>query len=95
MDPAVRKELDTLLVMVGNWKDDMIRIAGGEDGWEFLAKDMFGEIEESVFPYLRRMLECMYITKEECAEFTNQCFQQVERLAEHLKPVNTNGEVKR
>ena len=89
MDPAVRKELDTLLIMVGNWKDDKIRIAGGEDGWEFLAGNLKEEIEDHMLPYVRRMLECGYINQEECTEFTNECFQQVEQLAEHLKPVKT------
>ena len=87
MDPAVRKELDTMLGMVVNWREDKMRMAGGENGWDFLAKDLTEEIEEHIYPYVRRMLECNYITVTELSDFLNLCFAEVTLLADHLKPV--------
>ena len=86
MDPAVRKELDDMLMMVRAWMDDKIIAAGAEDGWEFLAHDLSEEIDDHVCPYIRRMLECNYITGEESAEFLNACYENVNMLAEYLKP---------
>src|SRR4030042_6936 len=74
MDPAVRKELDTLLTMVMAWTSDKIRIAGTESGWDFLAGDLHEEIGDHVCPYIRRMRECKYITREECGEFLEACY---------------------
>ena len=87
MEVKVRNELDTLLRMVTAWRDDKIRMAGGEDGWDFLVGDLAGEIEEHVYPYVRRMCECKYITAEEQGGFLDQCFAHVRLLAEHLQPV--------
>ena len=87
MDPAVRKELDTMLGMVEAWRMDKIRLAGGENGWDFLAKDLREEIEEHIYPYVRRMLECRYITTNELSDFLTACFAEVTLLADHLKPV--------
>ena len=92
MRPEVRKELDTLLTMVAAWRDDKIRIAGGEDGWDFLAGDLHEEIGDHVCPYIRRMFECKYITDEECWEFLNACYEHVNLLAEYLKPVEREEE---
>ena len=86
MDSKVRKELDDILMMVGAWRDDKITIAGAEDGWDFLASDLSEEIDDHVCPYARRLIECKYITEEECAEFLNACYENVNMLAEYLKP---------
>ena len=86
MDAKVRKELDDILTMVGSWRDNKILIAGAEDGWDFLAGDLSEEIDDHVCPYIRRMLECNYITGEESAEFLNACYENVNMLAEYLKP---------
>ena len=85
MDAKVRKELDDILSMVMTWTSDKVRIAGSESGWDFLANELSEEIDDHVCPYLRRMLECKYITNEECGEFLNACYENVNLLAEHLK----------
>ena len=86
MNPRVRKELDDILTMISAWKDDKIRIAGTEDGWEFLEQELSEEIDDHVCPYVRRLLECKYITGEECGEFLNACYENVNMLAEYLRP---------
>ena len=87
MDAKARKELDDMLRMVRAWMDDKIRIAGAETGWDFLASDLAEEIDDHVCPYARRLVECEYITGEECGEFLAACYENVNLLAEHLKSV--------
>jgi len=79
MDPAVRKELDDMLMMVRAWADDKIITAGAEDGWEFLAQELSEEIDDHVCPYARRLVECKHITSE-------ACYANVNMLAEYLRP---------
>ena len=92
MDAKVRKELDDILNMVMAWTNDKIAIAGGEDGWDFLAGDLSEEIDDHVCPYIRRMVECKYITNEECGEFLEACYVNVNMLAEHLKSAEVQDE---
>jgi len=84
MDAKVRKELDDLLSMVGHWKTDKLRQAGNEPGWEFLARDLMEEIDDHVAPYVRRLVECGYITEGERALFLDACLTQVHELSMHL-----------
>ncbi len=96
MEQGVRRELDDMLLMVANWRADMERTAGNEEGWGFLARDLAGEIEEHVYPYVRRLHECKYIDEGELGEFLSQCFENVRLLAVRLSPAeggvqNGNG----
>jgi hypothetical protein len=86
MEQKVRRELDDMLLMVANWRADMERIAGNEEGWGFLVRDLAGEIEEHIYPYLRRLHECKHIDEKEGGEFLVQCFEHVRLMAEHLCP---------
>jgi len=86
MDPAVRKELDDMLMMVRAWADDKIITAGAEDGWEFLAQELSEEIDDHVCPYARRLVECKHITSEEHMDFMEACYANVNMLAEYLRP---------
>jgi len=84
MDAQVRRELNDLLMIIDHWRDDYIRIAGGAEGYGFLVADLAQEIEEYVYPYVRRMRECQYITDEELGAFLNQCYERVTSLAGQL-----------
>jgi len=86
MEEQVRKELDTLLSMVSAWKDDKISQANAENGWDFLVGDLMEEIGDHVAPYVRRLVECEYITEGDRATFLANCMVHVDQLAEHLAP---------
>lgn len=80
MDPRVRAELDTLLAMVTAWKDEKVRYITPEGGDDYLVADLSEEIVRDVYPYVRRMWECEYLTQEEMGEFLNRCHDIVASL---------------
>ena len=84
MEDEVRKELETLKGMVLNWKKDYLGWAPSDGGGEFLARELMEEIETHVYPYVRRMFECNYLTQSEVNEFLEDCYGQVEDLHDTL-----------
>jgi hypothetical protein len=84
MEDEVRKELETLKGMVLNWKRDYLGWAPPDGGGEFLARELAEEIGTHVFPYIRRMYECNYLTQSEVNEFLEGCYSQVEDLHDTL-----------
>lgn len=82
MEARIRQELDTLQKMVGHWKDDYIRLIDPLGGNDYLTQDFRTEIEEHLYPYIRRMYECGYITKEELSEFFDRCLEEVRGFRE-------------
>ena len=85
MEKRVQEELDSIAMMVGNWRDSYTRMITGSGGEGFLVSDLVGEIEESVFPYLRRLRECEYITIEEESAFIERLFENVDRLTHEIE----------
>ncbi len=84
METEVRKELETLKGMVLNWKKDYLGWAPPDGGGEFLAQDLAEEIETHIYPYIRRMYECNYLTQSEVNEFLEDLFGQVTELRNAL-----------
>ncbi len=87
MEENVRKELETIKGMVLNWKKDYLGWAPPDGGWEYLPRELLDEIETHVYPYIRRMYECDYLSPSEIREFMESCYLEVEDLR------NTLGEM--
>ncbi len=84
MEENVQKELEVLKGMVLTWKKDYLGWASSDEGDEFLARDFMEEIETHVYPYVRRLYECNYLSGSEAKEFLDLCYQQVEDLRNSL-----------
>lgn len=84
MEENVRKELEAIRGMVLNWKKDYLGWAPPEGGGEFLPRELLEEIETHVYPYVRRMHECNYLSRFEVQEFMEGCYEQVEDLRKTL-----------
>jgi len=80
MEDNVRKELDTLKGMVLTWKKDYLGSAPSEGEGGYLAREFLEEVETHVYPYVRRLQECDYLTGPEAREFLDYCYHQVEDL---------------
>lgn len=80
MEDNIRKELEVLKGMVLTWKKDYLGWAPSEGGGGFLAKEFMEEIETHVYPYVRRLYECKYLSGAEAKEFLDFCYHQVEDL---------------
>ena len=89
MEDGVRKELETLKGMVLNWKNDYLGWAPPDGGGEFLAQELAEEIEAHVYPYIRRMFECNYLSDTEVKEFLESCYDQVKDLRKTLEEMET------
>ncbi|WP_027717703.1 hypothetical protein [Desulfovirgula thermocuniculi] len=75
MRPEGKAELEALRQVVLAWKEDYSRWAGATAPADFLA-----EVEEMVYPYLRRLYECRYIGEEQVREFWRFCEEQAKAL---------------
>jgi hypothetical protein len=80
MDERVRAELEAIERMVRAWKRDYLGWAPSEGGGEFLARELSEEIETHVYPYVRRLYECQYVSGPEAKAFLDACYKHVEDL---------------
>ena len=85
MEKRVQEELDSIAMMVENWRDSYIRMITGDGDEGFLVSDLVGEIEEHISPYLRRFRECEYITSEEESAFIERLFENIDRLTHEIE----------
>jgi hypothetical protein len=90
MEENVQKELEVLKRMVLTWKKEYLGWAPSEGGGEFLAQELLGEIETHVYPYVRRLHECGYLSGVEAKEFLDFCYQQVEDLRNAVGEAGVN-----
>jgi hypothetical protein len=80
------EELETLRNMVQNWRENYIQEApaGGGKDYLFLCDDFTWEIEEFVYPYVRRMVVTDHIDQTQAQEILDFCYRQVLELRSHL-----------
>ncbi len=84
MEENVQKELELLKGMVLSWKKEYLGWAPSEPGGEFLAKEFMEEIETHVYPYVKRLYECEYLSGSEAKAFLDSCYDQVEEVRRAL-----------
>ncbi len=85
MEENVQREVETLKGMVLAWKREYLGWAPPDGGGEFLAQEFLEEIDSYVYPYVRRMYECNYLSGSEAKEFLDFCYNQVEVLRDALR----------
>lgn len=85
MEEDIRKELETLKGMVLTWKKSYLEWAPPEGGGEYLAQEFLEEIETHVYPFVRRLCDCDYLSQSEAAEFLDSCYNEVEDLRNSLR----------
>jgi outer membrane protease len=90
VDDNVHKELETLKGMVLNWKRGFLGWASSEGDNEYVIHEFSDEIQQQVYPYVRRMCETGYLTESEAKEFMNFCYSQVEDLRRQLEEMETS-----
>lgn len=77
---AGTEELQVLKGMMLAWKEDYSRSVPPDGGGEYLCQDFSFEIEEYVYPYLRRMIVTDHISQDQASEFLEFCNRQVMEL---------------
>jgi hypothetical protein len=89
MKDNVRKELDTLEIMIKNWKRGYQSLVTGEENDESLIQDFMEDIDTlHVYPYVNRLHEDKHITNIEAREFLNRCYNHVADFAEEVRKNN-------
>jgi hypothetical protein len=81
---AGEEELEILKRMVLAWKESYFRSAPPNGEGEYLCQDFSHEIEEYVYPYVRRMCLTDHIDQVQASEFLDFCYRQVRELREFL-----------
>jgi len=82
MRPEAESELAGLREMVLAWKEDYLRWASTSAPSDFL-----NEVEEMVYPYLRRLYECKFIDSWQASEFMRFCEEQAREISNSIKGV--------
>jgi hypothetical protein len=82
---AGTEELQILKRMVLAWKEDYSRSVPPDGGGEYLCQDFSFEIEENLYPYLRRMVETDHISRDQASEFLEFCYRQVMELRDLIE----------
>lgn len=85
MEEIIREELKALRSMVLTWKESYLRWASPAGESEFVVREFLEEIESYVYPYLRRLYECQYLSAAEVNEFMEFCYYQVGDLRDALR----------
>jgi len=78
-------ELQILKRMVLAWKEDYTGSVPPDGGGEYLCQDFSHEIEEYLYPYLRRMVETDHISQDQAREFLEFCYRQVMELRDLIE----------
>jgi hypothetical protein len=68
MQEKVRKELDTLLSKMKDWRNSYLRYVSGE-GDDYLIEELQEDINTWMAPYVRRLEETNHITRGEADAF--------------------------
>lgn len=71
MEEGTIKELKDLENMVSSWAKDYITYVDVNGGNDYLIKDFREEIDIYIAPYLRRLYQCEYLTRQEATDFSN------------------------
>lgn len=79
---AGRAELAALARTVLAWKESYIRLE-----YQDAAIDFMEEIDNLVYPYLKRLFECGYIDETQFRLFLNFCDQQMNEISKSGKEV--------
>ena len=80
MEDNVKKELDTIEIMVSRWKDNYISFITGEND-DFLLDELMEEIGSTyVYSYVCRLREMEHINNQEASEFMGRCYEQAREL---------------
>jgi len=91
MEARVRAELDDMLRMMEAWKQDYL--ADVEPGAEYLFSDFRDEIENSLEPYIRRIVTCGLATPEEAGIFASQCYDKLLEVRAALDALGATNEL--
>ena len=90
MEENVRQELDTLKQMVNNWKRGFLGWASPNGDNEYVIHEFSDEIQQQVYPFVRRMVETGHLTDSEAKEFMNFCYSEVEELRRQMEEMETS-----
>lgn len=90
MEENVQQELDTLKQMLNNWKRGFLNWASPDGDNDYVLLEFTEEIQEQVYPLVKRLRETEYLTASEVKEFMDYCHSQVEDLRDQLRQVKTD-----
>lgn len=91
MDAIARKELDTLKLMISNWKRGYMGLLTGEND-EPLLEDFIEDIDTiHLYPYVYALLKNEHITRSELNEFMTECYQYVIEFKQEIEKARENN----
>jgi hypothetical protein len=90
MEENVHKELDALKAVLNNWKAGFLSWASPDGDNDHVLLEFTEEIQNNLYPYVRRLFETNHLSEPEAREFMHYCYGQVEDLRTQLREVATD-----
>ena len=90
MEENVHKELDALKAVLNNWKAGFLSWASPDGDNDHVLLEFTEEIQNNLYPYVRRLFETNHLSESEATEFMVYCLGQVEDLRAQLGEVETD-----
>ena len=91
MEENVKKELDTIKMMVLRWQKSFLGWATSDGGNDYLIKEFSEEISMYVSPLVRRLYESGHLSLSEHHEFMESCYNQLNELGDLIKVKEANA----
>ena len=91
MEDLVRKEVETLKLMMSNWRRGFLTWHEPGVSNDYILKEFHEEITEQLLPHVSRLLEMEHITNLEATELMDHCYGEIAVLKKELEDLDGGG----
>ena len=90
MEDLVRKEVETLKLMMSNWRRGFLTWHEPGVSNDYILQEFHEEITDQLLPYVSRLLHSEHLTHQEATELMDQCYAEIGILKKELEVLD-NG----
>jgi hypothetical protein len=87
VEENVKKELNTILMMINNWKNSYITWISEDGGNEYILQEFIEELNSTVSPYLRRLTTLCFLSTDKMYDFWSKVNIEIKELSDKIKEV--------
>ena len=88
MEPSVKKEIETLKLMMRNWRTGFKTWHQPGVDNSYILKEFHEEISDQLLPYVGRLMQMEHLTHEEACKLMDECYAEVDKLEKELEELD-------